>query len=172
MTRSGAAILAVSLVGALVFTYLRSTGLPLFGPPDTPERCRSANLAIVTGTDSLPFEVEVADNAVTQAMGLMNRAELEADAGMLFAYRTARERAFWMKNTPLSLDLLFIGETGTIERLHRGARPNDETPIHSTIPAIAVLEIRSGTERSRRIDIGDQVDHPAITDLACRGMSG
>lgn len=90
------------------------------------------------------FSVELADDDAERAQGLMGRTGLGPGAGMLFLYPTPREVAFWMRNTRIPLDMLFIDAGGKIVRLHAGARPFDETPIPSGSPVQMVLEIAGG----------------------------
>lgn len=98
--------------------------------------------------DSTPplasFTVEIADTDAERAQGLMGRQSMPEDHGMLFAYPAPRPVAFWMHNTPLPLDMLFIDELGMVVSLHENARPFDETPIPSGLPVRYVLEINGG----------------------------
>ena len=110
--------------------------------------------------DVIRFQVELANSAEARATGLMHRNELAKDEGMLFDFEQQRPIAMWMKNTPLSLDILFIGETGRIQRIAKDTEPFSLTRIPSGRPARAVLEVLAGSSERLNIKVGDQVAHP------------
>ena len=105
------------------------------------------------------FTVELALTGAQQAQGLMNRTQLADDAGMLFYFGKEVERSFWMKNTLIPLDLIFIKANGTIHHIHENAIPGDLTPIPSKGEVMAALEINGGESRKRGISAGDRVKH-------------
>jgi uncharacterized membrane protein (UPF0127 family) len=98
------------------------------------------------GTDTyLPLpRLEIARTPQERAQGLMGRAALEDDQAMLFVYMDEAPRAFWMKDTPSSLDIIFINAAGRIVSIGAGAIPFDEAPIPSASPARYVLEVAAG----------------------------
>lgn len=108
------------------------------------------------------FNVEIADDAQERAIGLMNRSELDARAGMLFIYERPQPVAFWMRNTLIPLDMLFINPDGEIAYIHENAIPLDETPISGGDNRLAVLEINGGLSRKYGISVGDELRHPAL----------
>jgi uncharacterized protein len=108
------------------------------------------------------FSVEIADTPETRARGLMNRTGLAAGAGMLFLFDPPRETAFWMKNTPLPLDLIFIGQDGVVGRVAANATPYSEEEIPSGGVVRAVLEINGGLAAQLGIAQGSEVRHPAL----------
>lgn len=89
--------------------------------------------------------------------GLMFRQRLADDAGMIFPFRSPRPAGFWMKNTPESLDILFIGNDGTIESIARDTTPYSLEPIRSEGPVAAVIEIAGGLAARKGIKPGDRV---------------
>lgn len=103
------------------------------------------------------FTVEIAADAASRAHGLMERRDLPADSGMLFDYHKAQPVAFWMKNTPLPLDMLFIRADGTIVSVVANAEPYSEKPIPSVEPVQAVLELNGGRAAELGIHPGDRV---------------
>ncbi len=105
------------------------------------------------------FTVEVALTPAQQQRGLMNRTEMAKDAGMLFFFGEEAERSFWMKNTLIPLDMIFIGNDGTIIKVHDSAIPNDLTSVKSDGPASAVLELNGGVAKTLGIKPGDKVHH-------------
>jgi len=108
------------------------------------------------------FSIEVADNAESRARGLMYRESLPTMAGMLFVYPAPKPVGFWMKNTLIPLDMLFIDPTGTVTSLHHMAIPHDERPIFGGDDTLAVLEINGGLARRMGITAGTQVQHPGL----------
>lgn len=118
-----------------------------------------SSLTIETSGGERRFAVELADDAASRRRGLMFRESMPLDHGMLFDFERERQQSFWMKNTPLSLDIIFIDRRGIIVHIHHRAVPYDETPIPSGKPASAVLEINGGVARLIGIKEGDQVRH-------------
>jgi uncharacterized membrane protein (UPF0127 family) len=102
------------------------------------------------------FTVEVAATPEQQEWGLMFVKSLPGDRGMIFPYDPPQSVAFWMKNTLIPLDIVFIRADGTIARITR-AKALDETPLPSGEPITAVLEIRGGRAHELGIRPGDRV---------------
>jgi uncharacterized protein len=113
-------------------------------------------------TDSGPhrFTVELATTPAEQEQGLMFRHSLPADAGMLFDFGATQPAAFWMKNTLIPLDMLFIGADGRVADIHERAVPLSEATIYSKVPVRAVLELNGGTVSRLGIHLGDVVHFP------------
>jgi len=106
---------------------------------------------------SYDFKVELALTPDQQAYGLMNRTKLAGDSGMLFVFGSEAEQSFWMKDTLIPLDMIFIKKDGTISHIHQNAKPKDLTSISSEGPVLAVLEINGGATDSLGIQEGDVV---------------
>ena len=125
---------------------------------------------LVLNTDTGPhvFNVEVVDTPETRARGLMFREELADDAGMLFDFEEEHEVSFWMMNTLIPLDMIFIGADGVVKTIHVNARPQDPTSIPSRVPVQFVLEIPGGRSLEIGLEPGDTVEHPRI-EAARRG---
>jgi uncharacterized membrane protein (UPF0127 family) len=120
-------------------------------------------LTIHSATGDHKFTVQVAATPEQQEHGLMFYRSLPGDQGMIFPYDPPQAVSFWMKNTLIPLDMLFIRADGTIARIAT-AKPLDETPVPSGVPIAAVLEIRGGRAAELGIREGDKVDwvtHPA-----------
>ncbi|HEV8388264.1 MAG TPA: DUF192 domain-containing protein [Dongiaceae bacterium] len=114
-------------------------------------------LLVETGSSQYRFEVEIADDATERAEGLMYRQSLADNAGMLFLYPKPQPVEFWMKNTPLSLDIVFVRADGTIARIAADTTPMSEDLIPSGEPVRAVLEVKAGTMRQLGITVGDRL---------------
>ncbi|HBY42783.1 MULTISPECIES: DUF192 domain-containing protein [unclassified Brevundimonas] len=117
-------------------------------------------LAIVTASGEHKFMVEIADDDERRQRGLMFRPPLPDDRGMLFQFPVAGEQSFWMRNTPSSLDILYIDPRGRIVSIAKHATPNSEAPIPSNGAANGVLELRAGRADEIGAKPGDQVKHP------------
>ena len=103
------------------------------------------------------FTVEVARTASQQELGLMNRHGLGPDAGMLFPFDPPRPASFWMRNTLIPLDMIFIRPDGSIARIAANTVPMSETPVAVAEPMTAVLEIKGGRAAQLGIKEGDRV---------------
>jgi uncharacterized membrane protein (UPF0127 family) len=119
-----------------------------------------SELEVETAKGRHKFKVELALTAAQMAQGLMYRRQMDADAGMLFDYRSTQPVSFWMRNTYIPLDIIFIREDGRIAGIHERAVPLSEVPIPSPEPVRAVLELNGGTAARLGIKPGDRVHHP------------
>ena len=116
-------------------------------------------LVVDRGGKKLTFKVELADTPEAQAKGLMFRTELGDFEGMIFPSAVPEARAFWMKNTPLSLDIIFVGPDGRILNIAADTVPYSLDSVRSTGPASAVLELRAGRAKALGIVPGDKVTY-------------
>ena len=108
------------------------------------------------------FKVEVADDPAERAQGLMFVEQMPTLSGMLFIYEQPQSVAFWMKNTLIPLDMLFVGPTGEVLALHENAIPGDLTPIPGGDGVQMVLEINAGLVGRLGIGVGDVLQHPSF----------
>jgi len=115
------------------------------------------NIATATG-EQHSFEIEIADTEVKRVKGLMNRYKMDANQGMLFIFDYEEIQSFWMKNTYLSLDMVFISADYRIVDIYENAFPLNEAPIISEARAKYVLELLGGTVKKSNISIGDLVE--------------
>lgn len=133
------------------------------GPPLARDDEQSETLVIQDKKgEKHSFTIEVARTPQEQAYGLMNRNSMEKNHGMLFLFPAEDERSFWMKNTLIPLDMLFIKADGTIHNIHDSAIPHDLTPINSRGPVLAVLELNGGRAAELGIKPGDRVFYRAF----------
>ena len=117
-------------------------------------------LTIQSSAGTHRFTVEVARTAEQQAQGLMNRQSLAPDRGMLFPRDPPGDASFWMKNTLIPLDIIFIRPDGTIARIAESTVPMSLDPVPSLEPVSAVLEIAGGRAAELGIKPGDKVSWP------------
>ncbi len=108
------------------------------------------------------FDVWVADSPARRSQGLMFVRDLPKDSGMLFLFGEPQPVSMWMKNTFISLDMLFIAADGRIIRIAERTEPQSLRTIESGGEATAVLEIAGGECARRKIRVGDSVQHPAF----------
>jgi hypothetical protein len=116
-----------------------------------------ARIEIVSKTGVHAFTVELAANDDERARGLMFRKQLPAGRGMLFDFQRDQLVSFWMRNTYISLDMIFITSDGRILRIAEAAEPLSDRMIPSGGPVRAVLEVIAGTARKEGIAPGDRV---------------
>ena len=118
------------------------------------------SLEIATATGRHPFQIEIVDNDASRERGLMDRRYMAADHGMLFEFDREAPVSFWMKNTYIPLDMIFIAPSGVVTHIVANAEPLSERVIPSGGPCIAVLEVNGGTAASIGLKVGDKVHHP------------
>ena len=106
------------------------------------------------------FAVEIADDPGERAQGLMHRESLGASRGMLFLYERPHRATFWMRNTLIPLDIIFLDARGIVTRIHENAQPLDETTIDGGPGVVAVLEINGGLARRIGVTEGSELRHP------------
>tara|TARA_R110002073_G_scaffold13216_1_gene56579 strand:+ start:397 stop:846 length:450 start_codon:yes stop_codon:yes gene_type:complete len=128
------------------------------------EACRDDTVMLRGDWGSVRFSVEVADDSQEQQQGLMNREAMANSAGMLFVYDSPRTLSFWMRNTLIPLDMLFIDRHGVVQNIHHMAKPLDETPIFGGDDLLSTLEINGGLAKRLGITVGSQVRHPAFAE--------
>ena len=122
----------------------------------------SERLVIETKTGQVSFSVELALTPADRATGLMNRTSMARNHGMLFRFDRVRPVMMWMKNTPLSLDMLFIDTSGAVVKIAKDTTPFSEAIISSQVPVRYVLELNAGTSLQAGISVGDIVRHRVI----------
>lgn len=130
-------------------------GWPMVLPTDP------APLVAHTNNGEQRFSIEVADDPEKRQRGLMFRRSMGDDHGMLFVFPESGRRSFWMKDTPMALDLLFIADGGTVRAIAPG-EPFSTKPISPDVQARFVLELKAGTAQKAGIEVGDRLSHPTI----------
>ncbi len=116
-------------------------------------------LEVITPKGTTKFAVEIADNEAEREKGLMFRKSMAPDRGMLFDFHKPQPVAFWMRNTLIPLDIIYIQADGTILSIARNATPMSETPLPSGGPILGVLELAGGRAGEIGAMPGDKVVH-------------
>lgn len=152
----------MSLVRRLFLSPIQC-GLVLLFILSIPSRANELDqLEIITNSGAHAFLVELALTGEQRATGLMHRDQMDENAGMLFRFDRSRPVAMWMKNTLISLDMIFIRADGTVANVHRNAVPHSERVIGSGEPVLYVLELNGGIAEKIGVKSGDRVIHPII----------
>jgi uncharacterized membrane protein (UPF0127 family) len=156
------------LAVAAIVVIIAALGIYLAMPQPTAADSRAmrlpvdpAPLIVETATGERSFRIEVADDQSERSAGLMFRETMNDDHGMLFVFEQTQPVGFWMKNTPMPLDLLFVGQDGKVRDILPG-EPFSEAPISPGEPVRFVLEFKRGTAEKAGIRKGDTLRHPAI----------
>ena len=126
--------------------------------PPSPAGLEQVNLTIHSGAKNHAFVVEVARTPEQQERGLMFRQSLGDNQGMIFPYDPPQAASFWMKNTLIPLDMVFIRPDHTIARVADNTVPLSLDPVSAGEPVAAVLEIRGGRAAELGVKAGDKVD--------------
>ena len=142
----------------LLFAFL------VFSTTASAETFERGTLEIQTDSKTLEFDIEIADDPVERSQGLMFREELADGTGMLFLYPTPRIASFWMKNTLIPLDMLFIDAEGVIVTIARETTPLSLVPVSSNTPVTTVFEIFGGQSDALGIAVGDTVQWSETPD--------
>jgi uncharacterized membrane protein (UPF0127 family) len=122
-------------------------------------------LIVATSHGERSFTIEIADDPGERERGLMFREDMDDAHGMLFVFQDQRDVGFWMKNTPMPLDLLFIAQDGTVKAIKPGASMS-EAVISPGVPVRFVLELKAGIAARNGIVDGDKARHRAINQAA------
>ena len=123
-------------------------------------------LQIVSAGKTHAFKVEMADTPAETEMGLMYRASMPKDHGMIFEFRPAREVSMWMKNCLFPQDMLFLDDDGTVLGIAENARPGSERLITPGFPIASVLELNGGLVKELGIKPGDKVKHKLFKNIS------
>ena len=124
--------------------------------------CRTDRVDLRGAWGSARFTVEVADHPAERSRGLMERESMPTGAGMLFVYERPQRAVFWMKNTLIPLDMIFMDARGQVTHVHENAQPLDLTPIEGGDDVQFILEINGGLAGRMGIAEGSELRHPSI----------
>ena len=148
------ALLAAFFGWALAGAPAQARPLP---EPTAAQHLRTEPLTVMTAHGPVRFTAEIADTDRKREVGLMFRKSMGPNQGMLFDFKTTQPVAFWMKNTLIPLDMLFITADGHVLSVAHDAIPMNETPIPSGGSVLAVFEIAGGRAAALGIEPGDMV---------------
>lgn len=160
----------IELMGAFALVLLAGCTVPANGGSKAVGGClagadkgeseaglKQVTLCVTSKAKTHAFTVEVAGSVMEQAKGLMFRTELADNAGMIFPFPEPRPASFWMKNTVIPLDIIFVRPNGTIESIAENTVPYSTTPVESGEAVGSVLELRGGLTAELGIEAGDTV---------------
>jgi hypothetical protein len=154
--------LKVRLAAGLLLTgALGSVCLAQSAPIESLTHFPRTTLDIVAHGHHDRFEVWIANTAPRQEQGLMFVRDLPASQGMLFPQDSPQVAHFWMKNTYIPLDMIFIGQGGRIAKIIANAHPFSLDVLSSDVPVVAVLEIEGGEAKRLGIEVGDRASWQA-----------
>lgn len=156
--------LRLSLLQPLFFGLLALLAFPGMTPVAAQQAklpVEAVSIRIADGTEYL-FKTEMALTPEQQAQGMMLRTEMAPDEGMLFVFPEPRRASFWMRNTLIPLDMLFVRQNGRVVNIIENAKPQTDTPRRSNGRVKAVLELPGGRAAELGIKPGDLVIHPSF----------
>ena len=110
------------------------------------------------GNEKIKIDIEIADTEYKRQLGLMNRKSMEENEGMLFIFNEERFRSFWMLNTLISLDIMFVNKEKRIVTIHKNTTPLSQQSYPSSEPAIYVVEVVGGFSDKNNILPGDKIN--------------
>lgn len=164
--RITAPVAIVAFLLALVSASVALVGAARGTEAETAPDLRREALFVISASGRHRFDVEIAETPRARARGLMFRETLAADAGMLFDFQEEREVAFWMRNTLIPLDMIFIEASGRIAHIARETVPLSEELVPSRAVVRFVLEVPGGTAARLGIVPGDVVRSDLIAAAA------
>lgn len=147
---------------ALPLVAFLAVVLVMVSPVAAQALCRDDMVELRGDWGSARFSVEIADTDETRAQGLMHRESLPRSGGMLFVYDQPTRAVFWMRNTLIPLDMIFVDPRGVVRHVHHEAIPHDETPIDGGSGIQMVLEINGGLAGALGIAAGSEMRHPRV----------
>jgi uncharacterized membrane protein (UPF0127 family) len=154
MMRQGLKMLLILFPVMMFFTGCESHHLKTQGRPAPLLEHSTGTLDFlhIDGSVKASISIEIADTRETQIKGLMGRSDLEINHGMLFVFKRMKTRKFWMKNTPVPLDIIFAGGDGCIVNIAESTTPMSDKDYGSGRPIKYVVEVRAGFSKRFKID--------------------
>ena len=150
-------LIAVMVIAAAVYAYNAAGSFSTQAGDGL--KWRVEPVTVITGKGQFVFATEIADTSPLRQRGLMFRKQMAENAAMLFDFQSTGAISMWMKNTPLSLDMVFIREDGIVHRIEHDTVPYSEAIIRSGGDIRAVLEVKAGVARRIGLAPGDRVRH-------------
>ncbi len=151
----------LSLVMSFVICHLSFALLPACSPSsaETIPATETAPAPVTVTIQNKPFQLEVATTEEQHARGLMFRTSMPADHGMLFVFDKPDTYSFWMHNTLIPLDIIFLDPSGKVVDIHT-RQPKDDTGMPPRAPALFVIELNADTAKSLNLNLGDTIRLP------------
>jgi len=156
-------------IAAILIAFLSLSAMGKSEEAQTQTDTVSEALSVSSAGGVHDFAVEVVDTKESMARGLMHREHLDQGAGMLFDFKRVRHINFWMKNTLIPLDIIFIRADGTIANIAENTTPLSEESIPAAEPVLGVLEINGGLSAKLGIKAGDRVHHRIFGNAEHKG---
>jgi uncharacterized protein len=163
-------VIAASVAGVALLGYVLADRSPMAlpaqsvplrrspGPTETVRNTGEVRFLRPDGQTKARVVVEIVDDESSRSLGLMYRRSMGADYGMLFVFDSAAIQSFWMKNTILPLDMIFVNERGRVVTIHADTRPYTLQTYSSAEPALYVVEVNAGFSKTHGLIIGDQME--------------
>lgn len=151
------AILAIAVIGYFIFdTFIKNNEPELEYYTFTKEG--ELTFTDSVGTLKAKIDLEIADNDYERQLGLMNRKEMKETEGMLFIFPMQQLQSFWMRNTLISLDIMFVNDQKKIVTIHKETKILSDTSYPSSQPSVYVVEVLAGFTDRHNIQIGDRIN--------------
>ncbi len=151
-----AAIVIIAVVAVyFIFVYTGSNGT---NPDEEYMFRKNGELVISSGSGEVKIDIQIAKTEFDRELGLMYRKSMEENHGMLFIFPDVQVRSFWMRNTEIPLDMIFIGPSKTILNIAKNTTPYADVSYTSNGPAKYVLEVNGGFADRHNISAGDKVE--------------
>lgn len=150
-------IIALMILGILAWLW---TQIPKTNDIAEPPFKKEGTLSFVNGNTGAvlkSIDIEVAADDAEREQGLMYRKSMEDSQGMLFIMERNEQQGFWMKNTYIPLDIIFVGEDSTIVNIHKNTKPHNTTSLPSAGPAKYVVEVNGGWTSANGVTKGDKI---------------
>ena len=157
------AVFVIGGLGYLLLPYLRSKPAAPVATTATESSggsvfVKEGEVTFLSGGKKIKkIDVEIAENEAEHAKGLMYRSYMPDSAGMLFIFQTVQPQSFWMKNTPISLDIIYVGPDKKIVSIQKNARPYSEENLPSYGDVQYVVEVNGGYTDLHGIKVGDSI---------------
>jgi len=155
------AVFVLGGLGYLLFPYLRNTSAPPVANTATESDnafIKEGEVTFLSGGKMIKkIDVEIAENEAERAKGLMYRPYLPDSVGMLFIFQTVQPQSFWMKNTQIPLDIIYVGPDKKIVSIQKNARPYSEESLPSLGDVQYVVEVNAGYTELHGIEVGDSI---------------
>lgn len=146
-------------LGAIIATSILGAGA-------VSAECAPDTVSLRGDFGTAQFTVDVADDNAERGQGLMFVEQMATMTGMLFVYDRPQRVSFWMRNTLIPLDMVFVDDAGVVQKIHSNAVPLDETPIFGGDGIQYVLEINGGLAARLGLEPGNEMQHSAFGDTS------